>query len=466
MSEYLAGWYIFTDSYSLVSIGSAKITSVLDYYTFYNSMADGATIGEAFMNEYSYFSAGGYDDYEVALLYGMTLFGDPTLKPRDRRPVELQEAKLPHCLRNRNYSFYFDADGGSAPPYYWNIISGQLPNGLTLYETEGRIAGQPTESGLFNFTIVAEDMCRKLPPNDESVFADTMEYSIGIVGVCGDANNSGLMDMDDVTDIIDYLFDDGLNMCPVEAGDMDQFDGTNINDAFYLYEYVAHMAVYPKCPPFTGMIPSAPENVIEIRNSTVQPERDKYRVDFWINSLSSAKSISIPFEYSCATSPVVCDSITFAGSAYSLYLHKYGKVDATEPKAVIGIANIGETAPLTNPARIASAWFSINSSTEEQLININSTSYGPNEFIIASPFPTTPYIPSIAIIPGLSFECGDATDNGVVDILDIVFLINYKYKSGPAPAIPESANINGDTEIDILDIVFLINFLYKSGAEP
>ncbi|MCP4705718.1 MAG: hypothetical protein GY865_14055, partial [candidate division Zixibacteria bacterium] len=47
-----------------------------------------------------------------------------------------------------------------------------------------------------------------------------------------------------------------------------------------------------------------------------------------------------------------------------------------------------------------------------------------------------------------------------------VFLINYKYKSGPAPAIPESANINGDTEIDILDIVFLINFLYKSGAEP
>ncbi|MCP4633370.1 MAG: hypothetical protein GY855_10635, partial [candidate division Zixibacteria bacterium] len=116
--------------------------------------------------------------------------------------------------------------------------------------------------------------------------------------------------------------------------------------------------------------------------------------------------------------------------------------------------------------RIASAWFSINSSTEEQVIVINSTSYGPNEFIIASPFPTTPYIPSIAVIPGLAFECGDATDNGVVDILDIVFLINYKYKGGPAPTIPESANVNGDTEIDILDIVFLINFLYKSGAEP
>ena len=305
----------------------------------------------------------------------------------------------------------------------------------------------------------AEDPC--LP-----VYADTMEYSIDIVGVCGDANNSGLIDMDDVTDIIDYLYNDGLNMCPVAGGDMDEFNGTNINDAYYLYEHIAHHSVFPRCPPFTTSIPSAPENILEIRNSTVQPDRDKCRVDFWLNSASPAMSISLPFEYSCATSPIICDSIAFSNSNYSHYEHKYGTIDGTDPKAVIGIVNTGENPPSANPARIASAWFSVNPSTEEQTIVINSTQYGPNEFIIASPSPTTPYIPSISVIPGYSFECGDANDDGAVNILDAVYLINYKYKEGPEPVIPESSNVNGDTNIDILDIVYLINFLYKEGPNP
>ncbi|MCP4706351.1 MAG: hypothetical protein GY865_17270, partial [candidate division Zixibacteria bacterium] len=53
-----------------------------------------------------------------------------------------------------------------------------------------------------------------------------------------------------------------------------------------------------------------------------------------------------------------------------------------------------------------------------------------------------------------------------INILDIVFLINYKYKSGPAPDPLESADVNSDTNVDILDIVYLVNFVYKSGADP
>ncbi|MCP4703485.1 MAG: hypothetical protein GY865_02655 [candidate division Zixibacteria bacterium] len=64
------------------------------------------------------------------------------------------------------------------------------------------------------------------------------------------------------------------------------------------------------------------------------------------------------------------------------------------------------------------------------------------------------------------YECGDLNDDTEIDILDIVFLINYKYKDGAVPDPLESADVNHDTNIDILDIVHLINFKYKGGAAP
>ncbi|MCP4706841.1 MAG: hypothetical protein GY865_19760 [candidate division Zixibacteria bacterium] len=65
-----------------------------------------------------------------------------------------------------------------------------------------------------------------------------------------------------------------------------------------------------------------------------------------------------------------------------------------------------------------------------------------------------------------TYGCGDVNDDSEIDILDIVSLINYKYKGGIAPDPLESADVNHDTNVDILDIVHLINFKYKGGDEP
>ena len=61
---------------------------------------------------------------------------------------------------------------------------------------------------------------------------------------------------------------------------------------------------------------------------------------------------------------------------------------------------------------------------------------------------------------------GDVNLDEQVNILDIINLINYKYKDGPAPGLPKLADPNNDCVINILDIVFLINYKYKDGAEP
>ncbi len=64
------------------------------------------------------------------------------------------------------------------------------------------------------------------------------------------------------------------------------------------------------------------------------------------------------------------------------------------------------------------------------------------------------------------WECGDTNDDNGINILDIVMLINYKYKEGEAPVPEKSGDVNNDGNVNILDIVALINFKYKDGDPP
>jgi hypothetical protein len=61
---------------------------------------------------------------------------------------------------------------------------------------------------------------------------------------------------------------------------------------------------------------------------------------------------------------------------------------------------------------------------------------------------------------------GDANGDGVINLADVVYLINYLYRSGFAPTPPEAGDTNCDGTVDIGDVVNLINYLYKNGAAP
>jgi hypothetical protein len=61
---------------------------------------------------------------------------------------------------------------------------------------------------------------------------------------------------------------------------------------------------------------------------------------------------------------------------------------------------------------------------------------------------------------------GDVTGDGLVNISDIVFMINYLYKGGTAPRDPNYADANGNCIINIQDISYLIKYLYLGGSVP
>ena len=71
----------------------------------------------------------------------------------------------------------------------------------------------------------------------------------------------------------------------------------------------------------------------------------------------------------------------------------------------------------------------------------------------------------ISIQPGVGIP-GDANNDGIVNILDITFIINFLYKSGAPPPVPALADPDNSCATDALDITYLINFLYKGGPAP
>jgi subtilisin family serine protease len=61
---------------------------------------------------------------------------------------------------------------------------------------------------------------------------------------------------------------------------------------------------------------------------------------------------------------------------------------------------------------------------------------------------------------------GDANQDGVTNIADAVFLVNYLFNNGPAPDPLSIGDMNCIDQISIVDVVYLINYLFKSGPPP
>jgi hypothetical protein len=71
---------------------------------------------------------------------------------------------------------------------------------------------------------------------------------------------------------------------------------------------------------------------------------------------------------------------------------------------------------------------------------------------------------------GVEFESGfirgDANGDGIVNIGDVVYLVSYLYKSGPAPDPLEAGDCNCDGVVNLGDVVYLVSYLYKNGPPP
>lgn len=67
-------------------------------------------------------------------------------------------------------------------------------------------------------------------------------------------------------------------------------------------------------------------------------------------------------------------------------------------------------------------------------------------------------------IINFEFLLGDANNDGIVNISDIVVVINYIMNGSASPFVFEKADVNGDGIINVLDITGIVNIIYSSKS--
>jgi hypothetical protein len=64
------------------------------------------------------------------------------------------------------------------------------------------------------------------------------------------------------------------------------------------------------------------------------------------------------------------------------------------------------------------------------------------------------------------YSCGDVNTDEQVNLVDVVFLINYIFVGGPAPQPLSLADVDCSGRINIADAVRLINYIFSGGPAP
>ncbi len=64
------------------------------------------------------------------------------------------------------------------------------------------------------------------------------------------------------------------------------------------------------------------------------------------------------------------------------------------------------------------------------------------------------------------FLLGDSNTDGMIDIGDVVFVINYVFRDGAPPDPYLSGDANCDEIVDVGDAVYTINYIFRHGSPP
>ncbi len=64
------------------------------------------------------------------------------------------------------------------------------------------------------------------------------------------------------------------------------------------------------------------------------------------------------------------------------------------------------------------------------------------------------------------FVRGDGNDDGLVNLSDVTYALDWLFAGATAPGCLAALNTNGDGAVDIADPVYLLGFLFGGGSAP
>nr|MBN2276475.1 immune inhibitor A [candidate division Zixibacteria bacterium] len=310
----------------------------------------------------------------------------------------------------------------------------------------------------------------------DSEWGPWSDYKKVVVGepqieICGDADGNGVINVGDIAYLVNYMFNGGNPPSSLYQGDADGCGSINMADVVYMMDFYYYGGQAP-CQ-YTGecIHETAGNNVSLGCPVTVQTSETEQVVDIpvYFTNESTVKAITLGFAYN--SDDVEINLIDTVGSVVgdpSMIIRRYFP---SQNRVMLGFYSVSLTIPPQEDGLLATLKLTIPGGTPVQDIDISAVMIEPGgEFIFAPQGGGIIYPDFVdcgtAEVSIVDYVCGDANGSGAVNILDATYLINYLYKSGPAPVPPEAGDANGNGATNILDATYLISYLYKSGPAP
>jgi len=397
-TDYMSGWYIFGQDYGLAAIGCTKSGSMLYFEDFYRPWGDGKTFGESYLEWFQHRAVGGFEEWEIAWFYGMTLNGDPTL-----------------CIQKKSNNQWISYDNGSASYM------------LALHSN--------TSWDNFNVKFTAEEPCTLSTVTFDGGFPAGSTARIYIW------NSDGTFPS---------VVIDSIDVPSEEVGIVNFYDRQiTFNEG---KEF--HIGI--------SLVDPGPDDTIWVHMDDGNPEQNR-------SSLFNGSIWEL-------LNGVYSQDYNFLIRAEMLH-DSPPEISITDIFLPDGEAGISYNSQLSVEGGIAPYYWEITAGTLPDGLTLNQASglisgiplvddtFNFSVRVTDSDFPVIGDVQhlSLTISPGL---CGDADFTGDVNVADLTFLVDYLFKGGQAPPVPDLADVDSSGEINVADLTYMVDYLFKGGAEP